>query len=85
MAEVGLDGLRAGAGWSSVSLGGTARGQMSVIHTWGSHGDVEAGQTYAGPEVAFGLIAGVTLGHYWRISDGGGKSSLFALGAFLGF
>jgi hypothetical protein len=85
MAEVGLDGARASAGWSSVSLGGTYRGQLSVIRTWDDHGDVEAGQTYVGPEIAFGLIAGVTLGHYWRVSDGGGKSSLLALGAFIGF
>lgn len=83
--EVGLDGARVSAGWSSVSLGGTYRGHMSLIRTWDDHGDVEAGQIYVGPEVAFGLIAGVTLGHYWRISDGGGKASLFALGAFIGF
>ena len=83
--EVGLDAARASVGWSSVSLGGTHRGQMSLIRTWDSHGGVEAGQTYAGPEVAFGLVAGVTLGHYWRLSDGGGRSSLFALGAFIGF
>jgi hypothetical protein len=85
MGEVGLDGARASAGWSSVSLGGTYRGQLSVIRTWDDHGGVEAGQTYVGPEVAFGLIAGVTLGHYWRVSYGGGKSSLLALGAFIGF
>jgi hypothetical protein len=85
MAEVGLDGARASAGWSSVSLGGTYRGQLSVIRTWDDHGGVKAGQTYVGPEIAFGVLGGVTLGHYWRVSDGSGKSSLLALGAFIGF
>jgi hypothetical protein len=56
MGEVGLDGARASVGWSSVSLGGTYRGQMSLIRTWDDNGGVDAGQFYAGPEVAFGLM-----------------------------
>jgi hypothetical protein len=85
IAEAGQDGVRLSAGVSSVSLGGTFRGQLSFIRTWDDHGDVLANQSYVGPEVAVGLIAGVTVGHYWRISDGGGKARIFALGSFIGF
>lgn len=84
-AEVGQDGIRAGLGVSSVSLGGTYRAQLSLVRTWDAHGDIQADQTYVGPEIALGLIAGVTLGHYWRISDGGGPARLFAIGSFIGF
>jgi hypothetical protein len=84
-AEVGQDGIRAGLGVSSVSLGGTYRAQVSLMRTWDPHGDIQADQTYVGPEVALGLLAGVTLGHYWRISDGGGPARLFAIGSFIGF
>ena len=85
IAEAGQDGMRASVGVSSLSLGGLYRAQLSLIRTWDSHGDVQADQTYVGPELAFGLIAGVTVGHYWRISDGGGKARIFAIGSFIGF
>jgi hypothetical protein len=83
--EAGQDGMRLSVGASSVSLGGTFRGQLSFIRTWDDHGDILAKQTYVGPEVAVGLIVGLTAGHYWRISDGGGKASFFAVGSFIGF
>lgn len=85
MGEVGQDGARVSLGVSSVSLGGTYRAQVSVIRTWDEHGDIQADQTYVGPEIAVGLIAGVTIGHYWRISDGGGSARVFAIGSFIGF
>lgn len=85
IAEVGQDGMRASLGVSSLSLGGLYRAQVSVIRTWDSHGSVRPDQTYVGPELAFGLIGGVTVGHYWRISDGGGKARIFAIGSFIGF
>lgn len=81
---MGQDGLRLSVGKSSVSLGGTHRAQVSVIRTWGRHGDVEPGQTHIGPEVSSGLILGITVGHYWRVSDGGGPARIFAVGSFLG-
>lgn len=84
-AEVGQDGMRLSAGVASVSLAGTLRAQLSFIRTWDDHGDVLANQSYVGPEVAFGVIAGLTVGHYWRISDGGGKARIFAVGSFIGF
>jgi hypothetical protein len=82
--EVGQDGMRVSLGMSSVSLGGTHRGQMSVIRTWDDHGDVRSGQTYIGPELVSGLILGITVGHYWRIGDGGGKARIFSIGSFIG-
>ena len=82
--EAGQDGMRVSLGASSVSLGGTFRGQLSVIRTWDDHRGVRANQTYAGPEIVVGLVAGVTVGHYWRISDGGGKARLLAIGSFIG-
>jgi hypothetical protein len=83
--EVGQDGMRVSLGAASVSLAGTFRAQLSAIHTWDSHGDVQADQTYVGPEIAVGLVLGVTVGHYWRVSDGGGKARILAIGTFLGF
>lgn len=86
IAEVGQDGVRASLGASMVGLGlGTQRAQLSYIRTWDDHGDVRADQTYIGPEIAAGLLAGVTVGHYWRISDGGGKARIFSVGSFIGF
>ncbi len=85
LGEVGQDGVRVSLGLSSVSLGGTHRAQMSALRTWSRHGEVEPGQTYVGPEIASGLILGITIGHYWRISDGGGPARIFAIGSFLGF
>ncbi len=82
--EVGQDGMRVSVGASSVSLAGIYRAQVSVIRTWNDHGDVLADQTYVGPEVAVGWLVGVTLGHYWRISDGGGKARILSLGTFFG-
>lgn len=84
MAEAGQDGARVALGMSFVGMG-TARAQLSLIRTWDSHGDVQADQTYLGPEVALGLIVGVTAGYYWRISDGGGKAQVLAIGSFIGF
>lgn len=84
LGEVGQDGVRLSVGVSSVSLGGSHRAQMSVLRTWDPHGDIEPGQTYVGPEVSSGLILGITIGHYWRISDGGGPARVFAIGSFLG-
>ncbi len=83
--EAAQDGMRVSAGISSVSLGGTLRAQLSFIRTWNTHGDIEANQSFIGPEIAVGLIAGLTAGHYWRIGDGGGKSRFFAIGSFIGF
>lgn len=84
LGEVGQDGVRLSVGVSSVSLGGSHRAQMSVLRTWDPHGDIEPGQTYVGPDVSSGLILGITIGHYWRISDGGGPARIFAIGSFLG-
>jgi hypothetical protein len=83
VAEAGQDGMRASLGVSAIGFG-TQRAQLSVIRTWASHGDVRADQTYVGPEIALGMIAGVTVGYYWRISDGGGKARVFAVGSFIG-
>lgn len=83
--EVGQDGMRVSAGVSSVSLAGTFRAQLSAIRTWDDHGDVRADQTYIGPEAAVGIIVGVTVGHYWRVSDGGGPARVFSIGTFIGF
>lgn len=83
--EVGQDGMRLSVGQSSVSLAGAHRAQVSLIRTWSRHGDVEPGRTYVGPEVSAGLILGITIGHYWRIGDGGGPARIFAIGSFLGF
>jgi hypothetical protein len=82
-AEVGQDGMRASLGVGAVWLG-SQRAQVSVIRTWGRHGDVQADQTYVGPEVAIGLILGVTIGHYWRVGDGEGPARVFAIGSYLG-
>lgn len=83
--EVGQDGMRLSVGKSAVSLAGTQRAQVSLIRTWGRHGDIEPGQTYVGPEVSAGLLLGITVGHYWRVSDGGGPARVFAIGSFVGF
>jgi hypothetical protein len=82
--EVGQDGGRVSLGWSSVGFG-TGRAQLSYIRTWDDHGGVWADQSYVGPEIAVGFIAGVTAGYYWRISDGGGKARMLAIGSFIGF
>jgi hypothetical protein len=82
--EVGQDGMRVSLGASSVSLAGIYRAQLSVIRTWDDHGGVRADQTYIGPEVSVGWLLGITLGHYWRISDGGGKAQILSLGTFFG-
>lgn len=82
--EVGKDGMRISAGMSTLSLAGTHRAQLSMIRTWNDHGDVRADQTYVGPEVALGVILGVTIGHYWRISDGPGRARFFAIGTVIG-
>lgn len=82
--EVGLDGVRVSVGHSTVSLGGTARVQLSVIRTWDNHGDIKADQTYVGPEIVGGLLAGLSVGYYWRITDGGGKARILAIGSFIG-
>jgi hypothetical protein len=81
--EVGQDGMRASLGGSFIGFG-TQRAQLSYIRTWDNHGDVRDGQTYVGPEIVLGMIAGVTVGYYWRISDGGGKARVFAVGSFVG-
>ncbi len=83
-AEVGQDGARASLGVSSVTLAGTHRAYLSVIRTWDDHGDVRSGQVYVGPEVAVGLFLGITLGYYWRISDGGGPARLVSIGSVIG-
>ncbi len=72
-AEVGRDGMRASLGVGAVWFG-SQRAQVSVIRTWDPHGDVRADQTYIGPEVAVGMILGVTIGHYWRVGDGEGPA-----------
>ena len=82
-AEVGRDGMRASLGAGAVWFG-SQRAQVSVIRTWDPHGNVRADQTYVGPEVAIGMIVGFTIGHYWRISDGGGPARVFAIGSVLG-
>ena len=84
MAEVGGDGWRASAGVSSVGFG-SQRAQLSYIRMWDDHGDVRADQSYLGPEIALGMIVGVTVGYYWRISDGGGAARIFSVGSFIGF
>lgn len=76
--------MRASLGVSSAGFG-TYRAQLSYIRTWDDHGDVHADQSYLGPEIALGLIAGVTAGYYWRIGDGGGKATIFSIGSFIGF
>ena len=81
--EVGQDGMRASVGVSMLGIG-TQRAQLSIIRTWDDHGDVQADQTYLGPEIALGLIAGITVGYYWRISDGGGKARMLVIGSFIG-
>lgn len=83
LGEVGQDGARISLGVSSVGLG-TQRAQLSYIRTWDSHGDVRADRSYVGPEIALGLIVGVTVGYYWRIGEGGGKARMFAVGSFIG-
>jgi len=82
-AEVGRDGMRASLGVGAVWFG-SQRAQVSVIRTWDPHGDVRADQTYIGPEVAVGMILGVTVGHYWRVGDGEGPARVFAIGSYLG-
>jgi hypothetical protein len=82
-AEVGRDGMRASLGVGAVWFG-SQRAQVSVIRTWDPHGDVRADQTYVGPEVAVGMILGVTIGHYWRVGDGEGPARVFAIGSYLG-
>jgi hypothetical protein len=82
-AEVGQDGMRASLGMGAVWFG-SQRAQVSVIRTWGRHGNVRADQTYVGPEIAVGMILGVTVGHYWRIGGGDGPVRVFAIGSFLG-
>jgi hypothetical protein len=82
--EVGQDGARVSLGASSVTLAGTYRAQLSLIRTWDDHGDVRSGQLYLGPEIALGLFVGITVGHYWRISDGGGQARLFSIGTVIG-
>lgn len=81
--EVGQDGARISVGAASVSLAGTYRAQLSLVRTWDDHGDVRADQTYLGPEIALGFIAGITIGHYWRIG-GEGKERFFAIGSVIG-
>jgi hypothetical protein len=82
--EVGGDGMRFSLGFSSVGMG-TQRAQLSYIRMWDPHGDVQADQSYVGPEIALGVIVGVTVGYYWRISDGGGKAQILSIGSFIGF
>jgi hypothetical protein len=82
--EIGQDGMRASLGLSSVGFG-TYRAQLSYIRMRDGHGDVRADQSYVGPEVALGMIVGVTVGHYWRISEGGGTARLLSIGSFIGF
>ena len=82
-AEAGQDGMRVSLGVSHIGFG-TQRAQLSFIRTWDDHGDVRTDQSYVGPEIALGLLAGVTVGYYWRISDGGGKARLLAVGSFIG-
>jgi hypothetical protein len=83
IAEVGQDAMRFSLGVSHVGMG-TQRAQLSYIRTWDDHGDVRGDQTYVGPEIALGLIVGVTVGYYWRISDGGGGARILAIGSFIG-
>lgn len=83
-AEAGQDGARVSLGVASVSLAGTYRVQLSVIRTWDSHGDVRADQTYVGPEIALGIVLGITIGHYWRVGEGEGEARVFAIGSFIG-
>jgi hypothetical protein len=83
LGEAGQDGMRISAGAGMVFLG-SHRALLSVIRTWDDHGDVRADQTYVGPEIAVGMIAGFTLGYYWRIGDGGGKARILSLGSFIG-
>lgn len=82
--EVGGDGMRFSLGFSSVGMG-TQRAQLSYIRTWDSHGGVRADQSYVGPEIALGLILGVTVGYYWRISDGPGDARILSIGSFIGW
>jgi hypothetical protein len=82
-AEAGQDAMRVSLGVSHVGFG-TQRAQLSFIRTWDDHGDVHADQSYLGPEIVVGIFAGVTVGYYWRISDGGGKARMLAVGSFLG-
>jgi hypothetical protein len=82
-AEAGQDGMRVSLGVSHIGFG-TQRAQLSFIRTWDDHGDVRTDQSYVGPEIALGLLAGVTVGYYWRISDGGGKARMLAVGSFIG-
>jgi|GEM_PF-4888799 len=82
--EVGQDGARVSLGVSSITLAGTHRAQLSLLRTWDDHGDVQAGQLYLGPEIAVGLFVGITIGHYWRISDGGGRARLLSIGTVIG-
>ncbi len=83
LGEAGQDGMRISAGAGMVFIG-SHRALLSVIRTWDDHGDVRADQTYVGPEIAVGMIAGFTLGYYWRIGDGGGKASILSFGSFIG-
>lgn len=83
LGEVGQDGMRVSLGVSSVGFG-TQRAQLSFIRTWDDHGDVRADQSYVGPEIALGMIVGVTVGYYWRIGEGEGKSRILAVGSFIG-
>jgi hypothetical protein len=83
LGEAGQDGMRISAGAGMVVMG-SHRALLSVIRTWDDHGEVRAGQTYIGPEIAVGMIVGFTLAYYRRIGDGGGKASILSFGSYIG-
>jgi hypothetical protein len=96
--EPGLGGGKLSAGWARVT-GNTNRSgsflragfigaayKFTVLRTWGDHGWVDAGRTYAGFELAVPVAqANVAIGLMYRVDSGGSKRWMVIGGAGWGF
>jgi hypothetical protein len=60
--------------------------KFTVLRTWGDHGWVDAGRTYAGFELAVPVAqANVAIGLMYRVDSGGSKRWMVIGGAGWGF
>ena len=92
-AQPGLGGGKASAGWAVAFLGeepylpamGGLAVKASVLRTWGNPHGVQAGDTYAGPELDVNLLyAKLSGGVMWRLG-GSEHRAIFVWGVGAGF
>jgi hypothetical protein len=89
-ASAGQGGLKGSVGYGLAAVVGPVMAgggslNATVIHTWGSPVDVDAGGTYVGGELELTFFARTTIGYAARVGGRGAKDSMLTWSVGVGF